>query len=238
MEEKYGKEQEGDESEEDSEDDEEEDEEGELLTPGVDKTIMQTLALIKAKDPRVYDAKADFFSDEQLEDARVKWEEKQKALKKSKPVKLKDYEREQLLKGKVGDDGEIEQEKAANKEAEQKTTTKTYVQEQRELKDAFRIAFQDNAGDEDADDDEDDFDNGGLFQKRNKSLDQEDEDEGEYKDWLMGQEEQVNRQTKNCIALLTIDCHQEKKQQENEMAKLQRYWSDPNLDPTEQFLRE
>jgi protein KRI1 len=39
-----------------------EDEDGELITPQVDAQIMKTIAMIRAKNPEVYDEKTTFFS--------------------------------------------------------------------------------------------------------------------------------------------------------------------------------
>jgi protein KRI1 len=52
----------GSEEEEDSESDEEEDEEGELVTPEVDAQIMKTIAMIREKNPLVYDSTVQHFS--------------------------------------------------------------------------------------------------------------------------------------------------------------------------------
>ena len=64
MKDKYkGLPQDGDDSdEEDSEEDEPEDENGELVTAEIDKQLFRTLSLLKAKDPRIYDTKKNFFS--------------------------------------------------------------------------------------------------------------------------------------------------------------------------------
>ncbi|KAI8916036.1 KRI1-like family C-terminal-domain-containing protein [Gorgonomyces haynaldii] len=70
---------------------EEEDEDGILVTPQVDAKIMSTIAMIQAKDPKVYDQSQVFF-DEELE--------KPKTEAQPKPFKLKDYHRENLLNPK------------------------------------------------------------------------------------------------------------------------------------------
>lgn len=131
-------------SEEDSEDessDEEEDEDGELVTEEVDAQINATLNAIRNKDPRVYDKNARFFPEVKEEDFQ---EEEGEKPKKEKPMYLRDYHRENLLKGGA----------FAEEEEEQKQAPKTYVQEQEELK---RTVVQEmHAAAEDGDSDNDD----------------------------------------------------------------------------------
>lgn len=99
LQEKYGDEVDDDGaagSEEDS-DSETEDEEAVLATEALDAEIFATLNAIKNKDPRVYDEKVTFYTPED-EAARADGESK------PKPVYLRDYHRENLLKG--DEDGE------------------------------------------------------------------------------------------------------------------------------------
>eukprot|EP00842_Homolaphlyctis_polyrhiza_P002470 jgi/Hompol1/3223/HPOL_006410-RA len=68
---------------EDDEDDESsegepEDENGELVTPDIDAKIMKTLAMLKSKNPQVYDPSVKFFTEEDAEAAEKLWEERKK----------------------------------------------------------------------------------------------------------------------------------------------------------------
>ena len=75
--------------------DEDEDDEGILATTQLDEEISATLKAIKSKDPRVYQPDVTFYSkfDDNDDDAR------QEDVKKEKPIYIRDYHREQLLKG-------------------------------------------------------------------------------------------------------------------------------------------
>jgi protein KRI1 len=109
----------GDKYDEDSESssDEDEDDEGFLATEALDAEISATLQAIRSKDPRVYDEKVTFYTpmEENADGSAV-------AGQKQKPMFLRDYHRENLLKGNVGVEDEDE------------TAPKTYAQEQEDLK--------------------------------------------------------------------------------------------------------
>jgi protein KRI1 len=59
--EKYGSDAELNDASEDSEEDQSEDEDGEELTPAMDVAMLRTLALIKNKDPSIYDTQKNIF---------------------------------------------------------------------------------------------------------------------------------------------------------------------------------
>ncbi|KAJ9202532.1 hypothetical protein DTO164E3_2972 [Paecilomyces variotii] len=122
---------------------EEEDEDGELVTPDLDNEIMATLNAIKSKDPRVYDSNVTFYSKFD-EDASGKPAEKKE---KDKPMTLRDYHRENLLKG------------VANGEEEEEQAPKSFAQEQEDLK---KTIVKEMHAVADGSDDEDD---GFLVQK-------------------------------------------------------------------------
>lgn len=61
MKEKYGPDAELDDGETDSEEDETEDEDGEELTPAMDVAMLRTLAMIKSKNPAIYDSTKNIF---------------------------------------------------------------------------------------------------------------------------------------------------------------------------------
>ncbi|KAI1911093.1 Kinetochore protein Spc24 [Ophidiomyces ophidiicola] len=110
-----------DENEEDDEDESEEsseseteDDAAELVTEAVDSEILATIQAIRNKDPRVYDKGAVFYT--KLDDESTQQREKE-----HKPMYLRDYHRENILRGTKEDGNEDDE-------------PKTYVQEQEHLK--------------------------------------------------------------------------------------------------------
>lgn len=88
-----------------STDSEAEDDDGILVSEELDAQIRATLQAIRRKDPRVYDEKTRFYSDLDNEQ-----EEKTTIYKsQTKPMYLRDYHRENLLKGDLGTGIEDEQ---------------------------------------------------------------------------------------------------------------------------------
>ncbi|KAF2280442.1 uncharacterized protein EI97DRAFT_464394 [Westerdykella ornata] len=140
LEEKYGKnaDQDDDESEEDSEEDVTEDDEGELLTEALDAEIAATLRAIRAKDPRIYDKNAKFYTgiDEDTEGDGS-------GAQKEKPMTLKDYHTKNLLEGKFNPE-----------EEEDAAPVKTHQQELEEAKQEALDAIKAAAGSDDEDDDD------------------------------------------------------------------------------------
>lgn len=149
MEEKFAKEakpvkgQYGDKYDEDSDssDATDEDDEGILATPDVDAEWMQTLKALKNKDPAIYNKDVTFykpFDEESAAAAAAAAGEKQE-----KPMYLRDYHRENLLKGIVAP------------EEDEDEPPKTFAQEQDDLK--KDLVGQMHAAAEEASDDEDEF---------------------------------------------------------------------------------
>lgn len=134
-----GKRRADDDASEDSEEssDEEEDEDGELATEALDAEIMATLEAIRSKDPRVYDKDVAFYSNFD-EDADATPKDK-----KEKSMTLRDYHRENLLKGL--------------NPAEEEEAPKTFAQEQADLKDAVVKAMHEAESDEEMGDADDNF---------------------------------------------------------------------------------
>eukprot|EP00794_Sanderia_malayensis_P008075 gene8075-8939_t len=154
---------------------ESEDEDAEALTPQIEKDFLKTLTLIKQKDPKIYDKEAKFYNsqDESSHDeSKVKTENK-------KPVYLKDYERERLLKKGVKaliSDSESEDEDEQIPKSMMNNLT--YIEEQKQLKESFKNAIESN------DDDDDDDDNESFLQLREKSTNEKEREEVDYKNWL------------------------------------------------------
>ncbi|KAJ1940399.1 Ribosome biogenesis protein Kri1, partial [Linderina pennispora] len=153
------------------ESDVEEDEVGELITPELDAQIMKTLTALQSKDKAIYDSKVHFFSEAEIKKSQDAWAEKQKAAKAraAQSMTLKDYQHKVMVEhgGVVDEDREI-----------QKSVPRTHVEEQEDLKNAFKVAV-------DASDDED-MDSGDEFlvkkQKTQEELEAEEED---YKKFLL-----------------------------------------------------
>ncbi|WEW55333.1 Kinetochore protein Spc24 [Emydomyces testavorans] len=128
-----------------------EDDEAALVTEAVDSEIGAIIQAIRNKDPRVYSKDAVFFSN--LDEGVVSTRQKEQ-----KPMYLRDYHRENLLRGANGADDEED-------------TPKTYVQEQEELKRTIvkemHAAVDSDEGE--ADDTSDD-DDGFLIRKSKREI--------------------------------------------------------------------
>ncbi|EHK17028.1 uncharacterized protein TRIVIDRAFT_133414, partial [Trichoderma virens Gv29-8] len=136
LEEKIKREEENDDS---SSTDETEDEDGFLATEDLDVQISATLQAIRNKDPRVYDKDVTFYNpDDENADTMTKE-------KKEKPVFLRDYQREKLLRGDIG--GSDDEEEAP----------KTYQQEQDAIKKSL-LSEINAAKPEDSDEEDEDED--------------------------------------------------------------------------------
>ncbi|KAI5926381.1 KRI1-like family C-terminal-domain-containing protein [Camillea tinctor] len=133
-----------------SSDDETEDEEGFLATAELDAQISATLQAIKNKDPRVYDGKTTFYTPEDADATSATTKPKEK------PVYLKDYHREKILRGDTGADFDQAAEEP-----------QTYAQEQDNLQKSIReeIQTQLQAGSSDEDSDAD----GGFMKAKEKT---------------------------------------------------------------------
>ncbi|KAI9303353.1 KRI1-like family-domain-containing protein [Cunninghamella echinulata] len=156
------------------ESDVEEDETAALLTPNIDTQIFKTIAAIKAKDPSVYDSSKKFFTDEQFQASKKKWEETQSKLKQQgKKMTLKDFERQMLLEhgGYIDEDNDqqVEEEKDL-----------THVEEQAQIKKAFQMAAENDQSDDDNDEDGDSF-----LVKRDKTKSELEDEEDDYRKFLL-----------------------------------------------------
>ncbi|OMJ10334.1 Protein KRI1-like protein [Smittium culicis] len=145
----------------------EEDEVGEMATPQLDIQIIKTIEAIKNKDSKVYDNKANFYDEQEIKNAEQKWKEKQKALKASKPITMKDYQRKILLE----DGGIVDEEKEL---LQIKKNPLSHVEEQQLLKASFNVDIN-----------EDEEGDSGLFLKRDKTTDEKEDEDKQYRSFLL-----------------------------------------------------
>ncbi|KAG1746404.1 KRI1-like family C-terminal-domain-containing protein [Suillus lakei] len=165
LKEKYGSdfEEDGDE-ETDSEDAESEDEDGEELTPAVDAAILRTLARIKKKDPAIYNTENVIFEEEQERTAvRAPQVQERKIKDKTKTLTFRQATLASALEANI------------SRSPTPEPRIPTHAEEQRQLRDETRVAFH-TALDESDDD--------GLLVPREKTKDELQLEEEEYREYL------------------------------------------------------
>lgn len=142
----------------------------EVENPEFDKEFFKTLAFLKNRNPEKYREKPKFFEGTKTVEEFMK--EKQK--KKEKPVTIKDYKRELLLKhGSEFVEEDIDEEVRAD--------SPTYVEEQEKLRLELKKALETG---ESSDEDE-------VLQKRDKTKEELQKEQNDYLAWLAGQNEKV-----------------------------------------------
>nr|CAD7432669.1 unnamed protein product [Timema monikensis] len=188
----------------------EENENAKELTEEFERDFLKTLSYLKKKDPCIYDKDTKFF-EEYKSTLKQDGASVEKSKKKEKSLFLRDYERKLILEkgGKFTDD---EEEDGSNVN-QKRPPSPTLVEEELAIRDSFKNVLND--------DDEDVNNLGGLFQKRQKSKQELEKDNANYLEWLKGQKEEL------------LD-----KKMESELKPLHDFWNDPQLDESEQFLRD
>lgn len=152
-----------------------EDDDENIHNPQFDKEFLITLACLKSEDPRIYDEKVKFFSDNIKPGTSEDPEANKQKKKKEKALYLRDYERKIIMER----DGRFSSSEDED-DARQKTKSKmlTYVEEQEQLKDSFKHVLKDENEDEDTD----------FLKIKQKTDDEKYKEEESYKEWLKGQE--------------------------------------------------
>ncbi|XP_068975719.1 protein KRI1 homolog [Bombus flavifrons] len=160
----------------DSESSSEKEEENEL-TQQFDKDFYKTLALLKNKDPKIYNQNITFFDDTNKAQ-EVYIEKKKQKTKKEKAIFLRDYERNIIVEreGKFSDS----EDESIRKKDKAETKQITYAQEQKELKESFKGALHDEEEEDD------------LLKPKTKSESEKAKEEADYKEWLKGQRTNIN----------------------------------------------
>nr|XP_008102015.1 PREDICTED: protein KRI1 homolog [Anolis carolinensis] len=127
---------------------------------------------------------------------------------------LNDYERKVILE-KAGKYEDEEEEEEEEKEEAAIKNPKSYVEEQKQLKQSFQRFVADS------DEEEEENDNlSSLLRKRAKSKEEKEHEEADYIRWLKGQ---ANSGAEEAL---------------QDLAPLKEYWNDPKLDEGERFLRD
>ncbi|XP_076763290.1 protein KRI1 homolog [Xylocopa sonorina] len=183
-----------------------EEEEKNELTEQFDKDFYKTLALLKNKDPTIYNQDATFF-DETNKAQELHIEKKKEKTKKEEAVFLRDYERKIILE-KEGKLSDSEDESTLRKNEEEEARKITYAQEQMQLKQSFKAVLHDEEEEDD------------LLKPKTKSEIEKEKEEADYKEWLKGQETNINESEQKVLK------------------PLRDFWSSPNLDANEKFLRD
>ncbi|KAL6444062.1 hypothetical protein ACFW04_001781 [Cataglyphis niger] len=174
-----------------------------------DKEFLITLACLKSEDPRIYDEKIKFFSDITKPDISEDTEANEQGKKKSKKEKAL-FLRDYERKIIMERDGRFSSSEDEDTRQETKSKMPTYVEEQEQLRDSFKHVLKDENEDEDTD----------LLQIKQKTEDEKYKEEESYKEWLKGQEVKIDPKD------------------EEVLKPLREFWSDPNLDANEKFLRD
>ncbi|KZC13463.1 PREDICTED: protein KRI1 homolog [Dufourea novaeangliae] len=180
------------------------------VTEQFDKDFYKTLALLKKKDPKIYKQDVTFF-DETNKAQELHYEKKKSSdkSKKEQAVYLRDFERNIIVEreGKFSDSEDEDKLRKIKEEAK----NVTYAQEQKQIKESFKDVLHDE------DENDDDVD---LLKPKTKSQSEKEKEEADYKEWLKGQDSNINEQEQNALK------------------PLRDFWSNPNLDANEQFLRD
>jgi protein KRI1 len=186
---------------------ESEDDDAKEWTEDMDRDFFKTLASLKGNDPKIYDSSQNFFNQK----SPIKGGQKKGKKTQEKPLHLADFEREVMVK-REGQFDEVEDEELARK-----SYTKTYVQEQEEIRQSLKKALNDDSDIEGAAKEEDE----GFLKAKVKSKEEIKNEEEDYKKWLAGRQDSLG------------DADAEKN-----MKGLREFWTSSKLDKDEKFLRD
>ncbi|KAM3656245.1 protein KRI1 homolog [Ammospiza maritima maritima] len=216
------------------------------LDPREEREFYRTLALLKTRDPRIYRQDTAFYTgtgtgiwggtgpriyrqdtafctgtgpdeDDDDDDDDDDNDDDDGDEERARPMFLKDYERKVVLEheGKYVDEEDEEDEEAAAKRRKAEASP-SYAEEQRALKESFRAFVAES---EDEEDDDDGGGGGALLRPRERSREEKAQEQQQYLRWLRGQAEPPPEPLQD-------------------LEPLQRFWSDPALEPGERFLRD
>lgn len=111
-----------------------------IENPQFDKEFLIALACLKNDDPRIYDKDVNFFSDTVKSGTSEGAEGRKTEKKKEKAISIRDYERNIILER----NGRYSSSEDEDDTKQNKIKIPTYIEEQKELKDSFKTALQDD----------------------------------------------------------------------------------------------
>lgn len=172
--------------------------------PAFDEEFFKTLASLKSKDPKIYAKDTKFFQSATSKETSGK--------KKQKIFTVKDLERKVILENQ----GEFVDEDDMAGPSGVRAASPSLAEKEHALKRQLASVANEDSEEDDADGDT----WGGLFQKRNKSNEEEVQEEKQYARWLSGQEKNIKAEDQVILK------------------DLKSYWSNPKLSKDDKFLRD
>ncbi|XP_014489220.1 PREDICTED: protein KRI1 homolog [Dinoponera quadriceps] len=177
--------------------------------PQFDREFYKTLACLKKKNPCIYDEGVKFFNNIDIS-GTAEYESENKRKDKLKKEKAV-FLRDYERKIVMEGNGQFSSSEDEDNKQNAKIKIHTYIEEQQEMKDGFKHVLK-----EESDTDEDT----GFLKVKQKTEDDKQKEEESYKKWLKG-------------GNLEIDS-----QEQEELKPLRDFWTNPNLDENEKFLRD
>ncbi|KAJ7381994.1 KRRI-Interacting protein 1 [Desmophyllum pertusum] len=124
----------------DSSSSESEDDDARELTSQKEKDFLSVLSMIKNKDPKIYNKDSNFYHEEEKSTSSEEGSNEQE--KSKKPMFLKDFERKELLE--KGSQAFLSDEESDEDTTNEGRMSPTFVEEQKQIKESFKKAIQDN----------------------------------------------------------------------------------------------
>ncbi|PVD22652.1 hypothetical protein C0Q70_15907 [Pomacea canaliculata] len=194
---------------------EEEDENAEGWSEQLEKDWLRTLAAVKSGDPRIYQKDFKFYNSDSSKD-----KEDGSANEMDDPPKIKKrnekqdetpvYLRDFERKFLLEKGGVLSDSEAEEEDNHQRSPS--YMQEQEALKKSIQQAIKEMDDDNDED----------CLKPRIKTKAEKAKEEEEYRQWLKGEKSELGQDKQAAV----------------DLAPLKNYWSQPDLDEREKYLRD
>lgn len=172
----------------------------ELVNPEFDKEFLKSLSFLKSKDPKKYERIPKFFENVPSIEQTIK---ERQAKKGVKPITVADYQRERLIKT----EGHMSEDESEIPELNPEDLS--YAQEQEKIKRDLKQALADS----------DDEDDANLFNVRDKTKEEIEQEQQDYLRWLAGQKTDIGEDAK-------------------ELKPLKDFWGSNKIPKADLFLRD